>query len=672
MQTQSHICTEEQSENIDVFNLNHPPDSNKPKLIKKMEETKNLIFEGNFIEKFEDLTKNNKKDSNNQVIYDNNISSSDLDSENYAEIINQKEKQDKMKKLNEEYKKTNKIKDSISKLEVDNIELRKPNKVYSKYNKKVINSPEQNEKLNTEKNHKGDIYKINKIKDKNKILQTTGYNNIVNYPKYEILSINNFHDPNSPPIITHIPNIKDKLIVNNKYKRIPIFSSKNDCLFISILKNLELPTVFVKEIKVFLSKYTEENLSDIATEDFTIDRLRKRVEELKNDEILGEDIDLFILSYYLNVNFIIVDEEYIILKKINHYLNLSNTALFFIVNDKQTHIEPLVQIGLIQNNKILKEKIQRILFDLITIRETNKEITIKINDDKLIKDLTIAEIDKIKLNSLYESNATIEFSVKDNKKFQYILDYSKSIKTEDLKKYDDFKYEIIKLSESKNIVNKNQQNLKKQENEELEEILNFELSNIPNIVCILCSREYKYNNKEFLILRYFLNISKYNRHIRTTHSETSNKDNYIHIKNFKRNFGLVAKQNGNRDILFLIKKEFINNNGDIFKEFDDEVQDKNENYNELIKEKKDKNNMQKFNIINEIEIDDNFIENIVPNYIKYLDNDLKIEAKEFFNDYEIRKYEIDFNNNDINKYEFSKYLKKINITHFFRAMNVHL
>ena len=127
MQTQSHICTEEQPENIDFFNSNHPPDSNKPKLIKKMEETKNLIFEGNFIEKFEDLTKNNKKDSNNQVIYDNNISSSDLDSENYAEIINQKEKQDKIKKLNEEYKKTNKIKDSISKLEVDNIELRKPN-----------------------------------------------------------------------------------------------------------------------------------------------------------------------------------------------------------------------------------------------------------------------------------------------------------------------------------------------------------------------------------------------------------------------------------------------------------------------------------------------------------------------------------------------------------------
>ena len=146
----------------------------------------------------------------------------------------------------------------------------------------------------------------------------------------------------------------------------------------------------------------------------------------------------------------------------------------------------MVQIGLIQNNKILKEKIQRILFDLITIRETNKEITIKINDDKLIKDLTIAEIDKIKLNSFYETNATIEFRVKDNKKFQYILDYSKSIKTEDLKKYDDFKYEIVKLSQSKNIVNKNQQNLKKQENEELEEILNFELSNIPNIVCILC------------------------------------------------------------------------------------------------------------------------------------------------------------------------------------------
>ena len=86
------------------------------------------------------------------------------------------------------------------------------------------------------------------------------------------------------------------------------------------------------------------------------------------------------------------------------------------------------------------------------------------------------------------------------------------------------------------MVNKNQQNLKKQENEELEEILNFELSNIPNIVCILCSREYKYNNKEFLILRYFLNISKYNRHIRTTHSETSNKDNYIHIKNFLSHF----------------------------------------------------------------------------------------------------------------------------------------
>ena len=75
--------------------------------------------------------------------------------------------------------------------------------------------------------------------------------------------------------------------------------------------------------------------------------------------------------------------------------------------------------------------------------------------------------------------------------------------------------------------------------------------------------------------------------------------------------------------------------------------------------------MQKFNIINEIEIDDNFIENIVPNYFKYLDNDLKIEAKEFFNDYEIRKYEIDFNNNDINKYKFSKSFKKNQYYTFF-------
>ena len=282
------------------------------------------------------------------------------------------------------------------------------------------------------------------------------------------------------------------------------------------------------------------------------------------------------------------------------------------------------------------------------------------------------------MNSFYEDEATIEYSVNDIKRFDYIYEYSNVTRIEDLKKFTDFNYEVIKLSDAKNLVNKKKHKLKKQENEELEGILNFELSNIPNIICLLCSRIYNDIDGKVIILRYFLNIMKYDDYMFKCHKSCFNKENYIHIKNFKRNYGLVSKKHIKANLLFLIGRNFIKENYSTFIDFEESITSykykntnkEEENNNDILKI--NNNNLNNLNLDNnnliklkEMEIEINFVEKIDANYFKYLDKDLQVDPKEFFSKEEIVKCNIVFVEDNIEKYVFGKNYKKYQFFNIF-------
>ena len=159
-------------------------------------------------------------------------------------------------------------------------------------------------------------------------------------------------------------------------KRIPIFTTLGSCLFKSILLNIEISSFLYIELKQFLSKYIHENLNKLVNDEITVEVLNKRKIELLEENIRGNDIDFYLISSILNINFVLLNENNVAVKYLDK-MNLLETILYFGVDNDNTHIELLTQYKILEKIPKLKEKALWLLKILISLKESNKKLNIK-------------------------------------------------------------------------------------------------------------------------------------------------------------------------------------------------------------------------------------------------------------------------------------------------------
>ena len=96
--------------------------------------------------------------------------------------------------------------------------------------------------------------------------------------------------------------------------REPIFSSENNCLYKAILINLEISSYFHYEIRQFIVKCIKENSKNLINPTITEEKLLNRKNNILYDDNYGEDIELYIISNYLDINMVILNQQYIVKK----------------------------------------------------------------------------------------------------------------------------------------------------------------------------------------------------------------------------------------------------------------------------------------------------------------------------------------------------------------------
>ena len=381
-------------------------------------------------------------------------------------------------------------------------------------------------------------------------------------------------------------------------------------------------------MKQFFAKYIEDNIDFLKKYDKEI--LLKHKQDLLEKDKKGSDLDLYICATYLDMNCVILNEQFIVEKIFddNKKNNINNDNTLFFITDDKGHMEPLINKGIIYRNKLLKSKAESLNKYLISINEKNKEIILENNQDKLDLNLTIPEINKIKLNLFQDNKADVKYKLTNRKVLYKSIREGKKLDRDAFIKY----INSIKCNCSELFVYKDSKKNINDKYSDDEEINKIQISCAPNIVCYKCSIIIEDNGINYLIIKYFIDKNKFYKHVSARYKGDNKENIGFNMDSFNERFSLVADQISLNISYYLIDNDYIKNNKYIFDVFKEEIENKSINnkdgnskkINEIINNKKNK--------IVEDDISVNFIEKICPNFNKELDEESKLDLIDAFNE----------------------------------------
>ena len=394
--------------------------------------------------------------------------------------------------------------------------------------------------------------KIEKIISMNNNIPESNRNNIVNTVKKHNI------DHKFKKRLENIDNLRigeEFKFNNNEFIRVPIFSKQNNCVYKSILTHLEINTNYSTALKQFLVKYIDDNIDFLKKYDKEI--LLKHKQDLLEKDKKGSDLDLYICATYLDMNCVILNEQFIVEKIFddNKKNNINNdNTLFFIIDDKE-HMEPLLNKGIIYRNKLLKSKAESLNKYLISINEKNKEIILENNQDKLDLNLTIPEINKIKLNLFQDNKADVKYKLTNRKVLYKSIREGKKLDRDAFIKY----INSIKCNCSELFVYKDSKKNINDKYSDDEEINKIQISCAPNIVCYKCSILIEDNGINYLIIKYFIDKNKFYKHVSARHKGDNKENVGFNMDSFNERFSLVADQISLNTSYYLIDNGYIKN-----------------------------------------------------------------------------------------------------------------
>ena len=185
----------------------------------------------------------------------------------------------------------------------------------------------------------------------------------------------NIYSSNIKNSFLYFPKIGEKINLNNNlYKRKLVYSDNNDYLYKSLLINLEISSTFSLELKKFIANFIDEHIDKL--QKYSKEELNKHKNDLLSGNVKRSDIDIYVVSFYLKRNFIILNDKFSVIKILGNYITNKNKFFYFIADNK-SHIESLYNKDNIKSDKQITNKIENILKYLIYLKENNKEIYIE-------------------------------------------------------------------------------------------------------------------------------------------------------------------------------------------------------------------------------------------------------------------------------------------------------
>jgi hypothetical protein len=245
---------------------------------------------------------------------------------------------------------------------------------------------------------------------------------------------------------------------------------------------------------------------------------------------------MYVISHYLKINLIIVDEKMIIQNIIGDNEEIIGNNLYFL--EKDDHIEPIVQQGFINRKSELKNKAQNLLKVLIALYEKNKIILLDVEnkEDDLTK--TIVENDNLNLNLFIDNKPKIEYRIINRKEFNKLYQSGNVINYDVLNAY-----LLTKQSSCTRLFFEREKKENKDDNKEMidekedEEMLKLEVSCAPNKVCLKCSKIF--DNEKYIILKYYDSLNSILKHIYKYHPEESKNQSVVNIDFINDNLILI-------------------------------------------------------------------------------------------------------------------------------------
>ncbi len=567
-------------------------------------------------------------------------------------------------------------------------------------------SSQEKETLNLIKNKNIDSSHKNKVENENikSKIQLKDINKIQNNPQSKISEKNENEDNNEntekknkiknklkPIFVKTMPTINPEEftlqeftypVINSCFKnagtllnREPIFSSANNCLFKAILVNLEVSSYLHYELRQFIVKCIDENMKNLTNNVITEEILLKRKNEILEKNEAGQDIDIYIIANYLNINVVILNQNYIVKKiiQINSDLYIN---LYFLKEDNDNHIEPLTQYNILNKFSELKFRVNNLVKALVSFKEKNDKIVVfNFDGKKENKNKTIPEIDNLKINIFADAKPVVKYEVINEKAFKKIIKFANSIEYEDL---------IARINATSAVCKKikltynnySEENDNNKSDNDDDEILTIEAGIAQNLICAKCSKIFLLNNCEYHILKYYEDIVKLRKHINSCHKNFDKNKLGINLVFYKGNYTLLKRGHGSYLEFLMVSITLIKNFYYIFDEIDkiknekikinnliiNKNDDINNNLNngELNNNKKRKNEIRGYNfnelkIFPEKDISINLINNLIPNYLSQVPEDLYITPEEIFDEDEIENCNMYIVKSDIKSDDFKKY-----------------
>ena len=344
---------------------------------------------------------------------------------------------------------------------------------------------------------------------------------------------------------------------------------------------------------------------------------------------------MYVISHYLKINLIIVDEKMIIQNIIGDNEEIIGNNLYFL--EKDDHIEPIVQQVFINRNCELKNKAQNLLKVLIALYEKNKIILLDVEnkEDDLTK--TIVEYNNLNLNLFIDNKPKIEYRIINRKEFNKLYQSGNVINYDVLNAY-----LLTKQSSCTRLFFEREKKENKDYNKEMidekedEEMLKLELSCAPNKVCLKFSKIFDIKNGKYIILKYYDSLNSIQKHIYKYHPDESKNQLVVNVDFINENLILIEKDN--KMNFYLVSSELLNIYSGIFQDY------KNIKINGINDKVKsipiDTKQSCSLNIIREQDIYPIKINNLIPNYVSDLEDSLKFRVMELFTDKEINEFDI--------------------------------
>ena len=117
------------------------------------------------------------------------------------------------------------------------------------------------------------------------------------------------------------------------------------------------------------------------TAEYNDDLLLNYKINILNNANKGNILDLCVVSTFLKINFIKIDNKLIVTNIIGKNKNNIGKYLFFI--EKDEHLESILKIGFLDRNSNVKNAAQNLQKLLTVLYEKNKKIKLELNDKKM-------------------------------------------------------------------------------------------------------------------------------------------------------------------------------------------------------------------------------------------------------------------------------------------------